>query len=116
VSSNTGPSCPALLRSWLPLVPPDQRGLHPKASNRLPDASYDCWVCTGQSLLIDSAKEEIRIRCPCHLSAGMTAAAESYSNKGVSPPDKGHHFLHIDDFSTDELRAMLASAAKASFD
>jgi ornithine carbamoyltransferase len=31
----------------------------------------------------------------------------------VAPPEKGHHFLHIDDFSTDELRAMLASAAKA---
>ena len=44
--------------------------------------------------------------------AGVTAAAESYSDKGVAPPDQGHHFLHIDDFSTDELRAMLASAAK----
>lgn len=39
--------------------------------------------------------------------------AGSYSGKGVAPPEKGHHFLHIDDFSTDELRAMLASAAKA---
>ena len=45
-------------------------------------------------------------------STGITAAAESYSDKGVAPPDQGHHFLHIDDFSTDELRAMLASAAK----
>ncbi len=40
------------------------------------------------------------------------AAVESYSGKSVAPPDKGHHFLHIDDFSTDEIRAMLDSAAK----
>jgi ornithine carbamoyltransferase len=47
-------------------------------------------------------------------SAGVAAAAESYSGKGVAPPAQGHHFLHIDDFSTDELRAMLANAAKVS--
>lgn len=49
-----------------------------------------------------------------HATAGVTAAAESYSGKDVSPPGKGHHFLHIDDFSTDELRAMLATAAKVA--
>lgn len=44
--------------------------------------------------------------------AGVTAVAESYSGKSVAPPAVGHHFLHIDDFSTDEIRAMLDSAAK----
>lgn len=42
----------------------------------------------------------------------MGAAAQSYSGKDVSPPAQGHHFLHIDDFSTDELRAMLKIAAQ----
>ena len=27
----------------------------------------------------------------------------SYTGTGVSPPAKGHHFLHIDDFSRDQL-------------
>lgn len=42
----------------------------------------------------------------------MTIMADSYSGASVAPPDVGHHFLHIDDFSTDEIRAMLASGAK----
>lgn len=34
---------------------------------------------------------------------------QTYSGKGIAPPERGHHFLHIDDFSKDELWAMLQS-------
>jgi ornithine carbamoyltransferase len=33
-----------------------------------------------------------------------------YTDKGVSPPKKGKHFLHIDDYSRDELWAILKKA------
>ena len=44
--------------------------------------------------------------------AAMTtdASSKSWSGNGVSLPTKGHHFLHIDDFSKDELVAMLNTA------
>ena len=43
----------------------------------------------------------------------VTRAMEgTYSGKNISPPAVGHHFLHIDDFSTDEIREMLKTAAK----
>ena len=41
------------------------------------------------------------------------SATTSWSGAGVSLPDtsKGkHHFLHIDDFTTDELKAMIDTA------
>lgn len=34
----------------------------------------------------------------------------SWSGEGVSPPAKGSHFLHIDDFSKEELVGMLKTA------
>jgi aspartate carbamoyltransferase catalytic subunit len=34
-------------------------------------------------------------------------STRAYSGSSVSPPLKGKHFLHIDDFSTEELRDML---------
>lgn len=40
--------------------------------------------------------------------AAATAAAATmpyYTGKDISPPAKGHHFLHIDDFSREQLRA-----------
>lgn len=40
--------------------------------------------------------------------------ADSYKGSSVAPPAGGlKHFLHIDDFSADELRAMLRNAAVA---
>jgi ornithine carbamoyltransferase len=41
-----------------------------------------------------------------------TAASKSWDGTTVSPPSKGHHFLHIDDFSKDQLLAMLETAAE----
>ena len=35
--------------------------------------------------------------------AAANPASGSYSASSVAPPAKGHHFLHIDDFSKDEL-------------
>jgi hypothetical protein len=39
---------------------------------------------------------------------------QTYSSAGIKPPGKGHHFLHIDDFSKEELWAMLQTAMKVS--
>lgn len=40
--------------------------------------------------------------------------SSSFTGLGVAPPSGGrHHFLHIDDFSTDELKQMLRNAARA---
>lgn len=36
----------------------------------------------------------------------------TYTGQGISAPEKGHHFLHIDDFSRDELWAMLQTGLK----
>jgi hypothetical protein len=46
-----------------------------------------------------------------------TSVATSYSGKLISPPVKGKHFLHLDDFSREELEDMLdrAKNAKAKF-
>lgn len=51
-------------------------------------------------------------------TAGRCAALVAPSGKGIAPPKHGQkHFLHIDDFTSDELRAMLRNAAvsKAAF-
>ena len=48
-------------------------------------------------------------------SNGSVAVADnqrSYTGQGISGPDVGHHFLHIDDFSRDELWSMLQTAIK----
>lgn len=42
--------------------------------------------------------------------AVQTRASLSWTGKDTNPPSKGHHFLHIDDFSREELIAMLDTA------
>lgn len=46
-----------------------------------------------------------------------TSVSTTYSGKLVSPPVKGKHFLHLDDFSREELEDMLERAkfSKAKF-
>ena len=44
-------------------------------------------------------------------SAAVAERQSSYSGSSVSLPESGHHFLHIDDFSRDELMAMLKTSA-----
>lgn len=43
--------------------------------------------------------------------------AKAYSGSVISPPKRGMHFLHLDDFSKDELQNMLdlAKLAKSKF-
>ncbi|CAD7702978.1 unnamed protein product [Ostreobium quekettii] len=41
------------------------------------------------------------------------AEAATYSGKAISPPDSGRHFLHLDDFSREELGEMLRVAGMA---
>jgi ornithine carbamoyltransferase len=46
--------------------------------------------------------------------APACSASTTWSGASVSPPKDGmKHFLHIDDFTADELRAMLRNAAVA---
>lgn len=48
-----------------------------------------------------------------HLRVMATATvSKSWDGTKVSPPQKGNHFLHIDDFSREELLAMLDTAAE----
>lgn len=42
----------------------------------------------------------------------VTTCAGSYTGAGVAPPARGNHFLHIDDFSKDQLIAMLDTASE----
>jgi hypothetical protein len=44
----------------------------------------------------------------------VTFNSSSYDGTKVAPPANGHHFLHIDDFSKDQLLAMLVSVVLGS--
>lgn len=46
-------------------------------------------------------------------AAAVETAASTYSGKLVTPPKEGKHFLHIDDFSKDDIVDMLARAEEA---
>ena len=50
-------------------------------------------------------------RSPRAPAAAATVAAPP-SAAGIAPPVVGRHFLHIDDFSRDELDAVLATAVR----
>ena len=45
-------------------------------------------------------------------AAAVEQKTKSYSGKGVRPPAQGKHFLHIDDFSKEELWDMLQTSLK----
>lgn len=47
-----------------------------------------------------------------NIRMATSAASKSWDGTNVNPPSKGHHFLHIDDFSKDQLLAMLDTAAE----
>jgi ornithine carbamoyltransferase len=55
-----------------------------------------------------------RVQALLHAEKSKT---ETYSGKSVNPPAQGKHFLHLDDFTKDELLDMLdrAKFAKAKF-
>jgi hypothetical protein len=57
------------------------------------------------------AQPSVRAQAP---TSRKTVCQSSFTGAGVSPPSGGrHHFLHIDDFSTDEVKQMLRNAARA---
>lgn len=43
-------------------------------------------------------------------TSAVPPATKSYDGTLIAPPAQGHHFLHIDDFTADELKAMLRTA------
>lgn len=54
-----------------------------------------------------------RVIAPSTSAASSAAAAGLYSAEGIKPPNKGKHFLHLDDFSKEELQNMLDLGLKA---
>lgn len=46
-------------------------------------------------------------------AAAVETAAQTYSGKLVTPPKEGKHFLHLDDFSKDDILNMLDRAEEA---
>lgn len=48
-------------------------------------------------------------------ASAVLEKTKTYSGVGVDPPAKGHHFLHIDDFSKEELWAMLQTSIKVLY-
>ena len=57
-----------------------------------------------------AAPRACRRRAAAHRA--LQCAAQTYTGRGIAPPDTGHHFLHIDDFSKEQLWAMLQTAQK----
>ena len=55
---------------------------------------------------------DLSTRAGSNGSVAVADKLQSYTGKGISGPDVGHHFLHIDDFSKDELWAMLQTSIK----
>lgn len=46
-------------------------------------------------------------------AAAVEAVPKTYTGKTVAPPKHGKHFLHLDDFSKEEILDMLARAEEA---
>jgi hypothetical protein len=67
--------------------------------------------------LMRSAAPAQRSKAPVRLSVSRAAAVEAvpktYTGKTVTPPQQGKHFLHLDDFSKDDIMDMLARAEEA---
>ena len=47
-------------------------------------------------------------------AAAVEQKTKTYTGKGVRPPKVGKHFLHIDDFSKEELWQMLQTSIKVA--
>lgn len=70
---------------------------------------------TSRTSPVSRPSRSLIVRPPAVAAAAQTGT--TYSAKHVSPPAKGKHFLHLDDFSKDELLDMLdkAKLAKSKF-
>ncbi len=47
-------------------------------------------------------------------AAAVEQKTKTYTGKGIRPPKVGKHFLHIDDFSKEELWQMLQTSMKVA--
>ncbi|KAA6427654.1 MAG: ornithine carbamoyltransferase [Trebouxia sp. A1-2] len=56
---------------------------------------------------ISTSHKRTRISRP---QCSAQTLSRTYTGTQTAPPKRGHHFLHIDDFSKDELSAMLSTA------
>lgn len=68
-------------------------------------------VCLKPSLarrLTDTCRSG-RARFSTRVACVAAPQAPSYTGTTLAPPKQGHHFLHIDDFSKEQLLAMLAT-------
>lgn len=45
-------------------------------------------------------------------AAAVEQKSKTYTGQGIRPPKVGKHFLHIDDFSKEELWQMLQTSIK----
>ena len=94
---------------------------HPKAlvNRDMQGAAMQC--SSGKGMATQSPVRSVRISRRTRLSpvavAVDTKVDAVYSGKSVTPPKKGKHFLHLDDFSKEELVDMLdrAKYAKSKF-
>ncbi|KAK9909445.1 hypothetical protein WJX75_002367 [Coccomyxa subellipsoidea] len=59
-----------------------------------------------------SGRPTRQLRRAATRASAVLEKTKTYSGVGVDPPAKGHHFLHIDDFSKEELWAMLQTSIK----
>ena len=59
---------------------------------------------------VSRAPRTVRPVCVLAQSQPKVADTATYSGKAVAPPAKGKHFLHLDDFTKDELLDMLGKA------
>ena len=47
-------------------------------------------------------------------AAAVQQKSKTYTGQGIRPPKVGKHFLHIDDFSKEELWQMLQTSLKVA--
>lgn len=65
-------------------------------------SSMRCLKPSSLSQLRRSAASAVSSRRSMAVAASGSGTG-SYSGAGIAPPAKGHHFLHIDDFSKEQL-------------
>ncbi|KAL4420102.1 hypothetical protein ABPG77_000583 [Micractinium sp. CCAP 211/92] len=82
----------------------------PAATCASPASSMRCFRPGGVQQLMAARRAAAATAGSGRRGLAVSAAAGTYSGKEVNPPAKGNHFLHIDDFSREELLAMLDTA------
>lgn len=110
--------CIVLCLFWLLLIPfLLRRHLHRLQLQLGFQQSSASMALSSKSGLMRGAAAPQRPTASPRLSAPRAAAVEAvpktYTGKTVTPPKEGKHFLHLDDFTKDEIMDMLARAEEA---